>query len=1496
MITRTENQRNLAGLGLTLALVAILLLVLLAATVSSGAASTAASQALAQDCTTTIGGDVTVPTTWTLAGSPYCLQPGVDVPAGVTLTVEPGVTVYFITYTSGLTVSGGLIAIGTPAQPITFTSNQASPQPGDWSRLYMLAGSHTRLEYADISYGGHGKFTPWWSADCTNPYYLPLSDYDAAAVWVEDYAPAPAYPDIEIRHSRLHNNRGSGLYFYGQSCDGCGLQGGWVATVEDTQVDHNTGVAICENSWLDEEYSAPTYHNLTLSDNGADALVLSSSASFYMDRTLDGQDSFNGKPTHLINGAGISIRDDHVLTIAPGTTVLFSPWAPDIGSRGDLYGDVIAEGTPAQPITFTSGAPLPQVGDWAGLRVKHGQLAYCDISHVGPPYVGTWGREALRVGDDVSVRRCNIHDNDTGVKSQDDVYPFSVLTENDIHHNRIGVILDGTSPTLRGNNIYGNSDYGLTVFNEYWVPDARYNWWGHPSGPYHPVSNPSGLGDRLEDYWWQGYQALPVMFTPWRTTPGEGAPPALEILSPADGAVLAQLPQQFRLRATDPDEGEPLYFRVEIYAGYALMKTYDQSLDPAGWDRASYTPGDDGAVTATLNLPEALPNGDYTWQATVSDGWHDVTTPRQPFQVSLSGWGIAGVTPAEPVATPNVLQTLSIRGTGFTAGALVWLEQARYDGEVTRLEPAIVQFVSSQRIDADVDLIGRSGPWQVVVSQGGQTRRTPLYVLPYLALTALDYMNEPQIIMNHITAHDLNLSNFGTAAGVAVIGVIVPTGTQVLLPNQMDPQMEYLGEIADRTHLYAVHLAAQENRVERLYFQLPQSAVNLPGQPYDPTKWDWGDPLRFKFWVLAQPTEEGWQVLRQETDNLQDLINGAIWGSALIEGWAIDQYAELADEAAAGEYIERLGARYPFIADALVMRQLQEFQLLADLVLDIGDEPASPTSLSAPVANTGEGPVPQDGEIGEWVKRQIGDPWSFLKGFMLQANEDGIPWDPGSTGYERGTLLVAEGEGLMDGLTFGLYKPRIGYWNYYHINGKEQGLVDIGHPLGNFLSIPLGAKLPGEVSKGGISLVRKAAAGLKPGGDRYWSIFKLTVEGDVKEPARLGLSVIWKGGDDWVSQQVGRDYNLIHWGDNPSFGGSHWGIGWTRQPVIAADGGLLYGANNEVAFGSGIHVYTNHGYIPYKWAGKPFGEVDISTVRHLINYQTQVPVALWRSGMLPELLDYPANFADGTACGDGSQDLAASWDPNDIAGWPQRTHIRPTQPLEFLIRFENVATATLPAETVTVTLPLHPNLDWDSMQLVGSSHPQSVTVKANPDDRTLAWAFPGIDLPPNVNPPEGEGWVRVRIAPSLTLTSGQQITAQASIVFDQNEPIRTNVLTYTIDFHPPLASLAIEGFSGPWPLVHLAATDNPGGAGVDHVGLFYSSDNANWVAGRGLTSATSTEVLSGTITFIARSGHYWLRAAATDLAGNNSPLSDESIEVEINLPFGAYLPLVMRHH
>jgi nitrous oxidase accessory protein NosD len=66
------------------------------------------------------------------------------------------------------------------------------------------------------------------------------------------------------------------------------------------------------------------------------------------------------------------------------------------------------------------------------------------------------------------------------------------------------------TPLIHYNNIFGNGGYGVYYAETVAVVDAEYNWWGDAAGPYHPDSNPGGLGDEVSDY---------VDFTPWLGQP-----------------------------------------------------------------------------------------------------------------------------------------------------------------------------------------------------------------------------------------------------------------------------------------------------------------------------------------------------------------------------------------------------------------------------------------------------------------------------------------------------------------------------------------------------------------------------------------------------------------------------------------------------------------------------------------------------------------------------------------------------------------------------------------------------------------------------------------------------------------------------------------------------------------------------------------------------------------------------------------------------------------
>jgi parallel beta-helix repeat protein len=116
---------------------------------------------------TEVGGSITVDTTWSADNSPYIVvSESVTVTQGVQLTIEPGVSIRF---NPGLKlwVDGVLIARGTDSNPITFTSNNPTPAPGNWGNIHFLTTaeptvidehgnyiSGSILQYCVIEYAG----------------------------------------------------------------------------------------------------------------------------------------------------------------------------------------------------------------------------------------------------------------------------------------------------------------------------------------------------------------------------------------------------------------------------------------------------------------------------------------------------------------------------------------------------------------------------------------------------------------------------------------------------------------------------------------------------------------------------------------------------------------------------------------------------------------------------------------------------------------------------------------------------------------------------------------------------------------------------------------------------------------------------------------------------------------------------------------------------------------------------------------------------------------------------------------------------------------------------------------------------------------------------------------------------------------------------------------------------------------------------------------------
>src|SRR3990167_7316675 len=102
--------------------------------------------------------------TWSAADNPHIVTGSIQVYNGAVLTIEPGCLVKFdggVTLHFGLLAVATLNAVGTSVNPITFTSNAATPAPGDWGGVWFWNGTvdaATIMDYCTVEYGENNIF------------------------------------------------------------------------------------------------------------------------------------------------------------------------------------------------------------------------------------------------------------------------------------------------------------------------------------------------------------------------------------------------------------------------------------------------------------------------------------------------------------------------------------------------------------------------------------------------------------------------------------------------------------------------------------------------------------------------------------------------------------------------------------------------------------------------------------------------------------------------------------------------------------------------------------------------------------------------------------------------------------------------------------------------------------------------------------------------------------------------------------------------------------------------------------------------------------------------------------------------------------------------------------------------------------------------------------------------------------------------------------------
>lgn len=279
------------------------------------------------------------------------------------------------------------------------------------------------------------------------------------------------------------------------------------------------------------------------------------------------------------------------------------------------------------------------------------------------------------------------------------------------------------------------------------------------------------------------------------------------------------------------------------------------------------------------------------------------------------------------------------------------------------------------------------------------------------------------------------------------------------------------------------------------------------------------------------------------------------------------------------------------------------------------------------------------------------------------------------------------------------------------------------------------------------------------------------------------------------------------------------------------------------------------------------------------------------------------------------QRSVASFDPNEIigpAGAGDERYITGAGEHLYKILFENLPTATAPAQTVTIDNQLDAtkfdvsSVRFNEVQFGSTTYDLATptaeldhTIDLRPaqnllvrvraavsDTGRLAWSFDALDpetelppedplagfLPPNVTSPEGEGHVAYTVQ-MKDLPAGTAVPNQASIVFDTNAPIETPVWSNTIDKAPPTVTLTAASAGG-----SAEANVTWGGAddasGISRWDIRVSRDG-------GVPSPFLVAREAGSRTFTADvTGRYTFQASALDGAGNR--VESPTVEVQLN--------------
>ena len=436
---------------------------------------------------------LTQDTTLQAKDSPFRLFGAVTVPAGITLTIEPGVVIK-ANLNGILSINGTLIISGASEKKVVFTSEKddyyvgdtngdgttTSPAIGDWPWIILNAGSqNSTINNALVRYGGYY----WLLGKNDGEIRVEDSAVDISNTTI-DYGMNIGIHLVNAGASNITNclieHQASGIVINGgaptiSNCQiknnnfALGISNNSLAQISNNQFIDNNNVNFVDEAPVSVSNAFPIFENNEATGNDFNGVSISWSNDIIEDYTLKADLPY-------LSSSSISVAVGKTLTIEPGVVI-----KNEKSGIWEINGTLLAQGTAEKPVVFTSlkddayggdtnnngSATVPATNAWPWIiftATSQNSIIDNAIVRYGGYYwlTGTSDGE-IRVEDsDATITNTTIDYGavggiGSGVHTKNS---NSVINNSIIQNQKIGWKIEGGSPTS-DNSQFLNNNIGI---------------------------------------------------------------------------------------------------------------------------------------------------------------------------------------------------------------------------------------------------------------------------------------------------------------------------------------------------------------------------------------------------------------------------------------------------------------------------------------------------------------------------------------------------------------------------------------------------------------------------------------------------------------------------------------------------------------------------------------------------------------------------------------------------------------------------------------------------------------------------------------------------------------------------------------------------------------------------------------------------------------------------------------------------------------------------